>query len=349
MPNIGAAGPGWLENESSAPMKIPQNRQCPHSGRFAGPRRSPHPSAKRHLLCGLFAALVLFSQPALCGADNGDGLPKVLRVGLLTRILVDIDIHEAQVAVELWAKEMSRVMGMKSSAKVVIFPDSRSMCRAFRDGTLDIITLPCVEYLKIRERFPVEPLFVAANNVGTGREHLLITHRSSGIRSISDLRGKTIVLLPAARQEASHIWLDVLLMKEGKPIRTAYFRQVRESSTASQAIMSVFFRQADSAIVYRGAFETAVALNPQIGRRTRIIAESASLAGEVTCVPSAAGEKMKHTVLNAAMEMNKTIVGKQMGILFQVDRIIPYKPSYLDGLAELLKEQSNLKCKHLNP
>jgi ABC-type phosphate/phosphonate transport system substrate-binding protein len=330
---------------SGATMKIPQICERPNNGRLARLRRNPHSSAKRHLLCGLFAALVLLSQPAITGADNGDGLPKVLRVGLLTRILVDIDVHEAQVAIELWAREMSRTMGMKSSAKVMIFPDSQAMCRAFRDGTLDIITLPCVEYIKIRDKSLVEPIFVAANSVGKGRDHLLIAHRDSGIRSIPDLRGKTMVLLPFARQEASHIWLDVLLMKEGKRNRADYFRQVREYSTASQAIMAVFFRQADAAIVNRGAFETAVALNPQIGRKTRVIAESASLAGEVTCVPAMADERMKRSITSAAMQMTKSAVGRQMSILFQVDRLIPYQPSYLDGLAELLKEQANLRGK----
>lgn len=330
---------------SNASIKKSGSHEHPRDSRLLETR---HPVQLLAALCGIIALaapLFLLSQPALAASERDEPLPKVLRVGLMAGIFVDTNTSEAQVAIELWAREMARILGMKSSAKVYIFPDLSSMSGALRRGTLDIICLPCVDYIKTRNSLSVDPLFVAANSVGQGREHLLITRRDSGIRSFSDLRGKNITLLPPAKQEASHIWLDVLLMKEGKRVRTGYFRQVGESSTASQAIMAVFFRQTDAAIVSRGTFETAVALNPQLGHRTRVVTKSASLAGEVTCVPSTTGENMRRRIMNAAMQMTETSVGRQMSVLFQIDRLIPYKPSYLDGLAGLLREQANLRGK----
>lgn len=310
-----------------------------------GLRRITSLSAAVRRFAALSVCLLVLSHQSIVLAEGSDGLPRVLRFGLLARILPDTDVHETQVAVELWAREMSHIMGYRSSAKVTVFSDPQAMCKAVRRGNLDIASLTAVDYLKIRNTVPLTPAFVAANNVGRGREHLLITHRDSGIRDFSGLRGKTLLLLPLTRQEPSHIWLDVLLMKEGKKNRSAYFHQVRETASASQAIMAVFFRQADAAIVSRGAFETAVALNPQLERRTRIIAESSSLAGDIVCIPDTVDEKMKRTITNAAMEMHKTAVGRQMGILFQVDRIIPYRSSYLDGLSELLREQAGIRKK----
>lgn len=307
--------------------------------------RNPSPFILKPLFVGLLIVMALLSQPPVTAADRGDGLPNVLRVGLYSQIFLDIAPQDAQVAIGLWAREMARVMGVNSSAQVIILPDSPAMSEAIRRESIDIITLPAVEYLKIRDTVPICPLFVSANNVGRGREHILIARRDNGISTFSDLRGKTIALLPSSKHESSHIWLDVLLMREGKRHRASYFRQVKESPAASHAIMAVFFRQIDAAIVSRGAYETCVALNPQMGRLISAVAESRSLAGEITCTPATTSEKMKLALENAAMQMHKTSVGKQMFVLFHMDRIIPYHPSYLDGLTELLKEQARLKAK----
>lgn len=329
---------------SGASIKKSGGHSPSRDGRLYGIRCPVHLAAVLRGIIALVAVLFVLSQASVA-SDRDEPLPKVLRVGLLTGIFVDTNTGEARVAIEMWAREMARILGMKSSAKVFIFNDLPSMSEALRRGALDIITLPGVDFIKTRNCLSVDPLFVAANCVGQGMEHLLITRRDGGIRSFSDLRGKSITLLPPAKQEASHIWLDVLLMREGKRDRTGYFRQVRESTSASQAIMAVFFRQTDAAIVSRGAFETAVTLNPQLGQRTTVIAKSASLAGEVTCVPATTDDNMRRKITNAAIQMNETSVGRQMSILFQIDRLIPYKPSYLDGLADLLREQANLRGK----
>jgi ABC-type phosphate/phosphonate transport system substrate-binding protein len=315
------------------------------SGRSGHRPRNISPLILKSLLVGLLIVMVMLLQPSVAAADQGDGLPRVLRVGLFSRIFIDIAPQDAQVAVGLWAREMARVMGINSSVQVIVLPDSPAMSEAIRRESIDIVTLPAVEYLKIRDTVPICPLFVSANNVGRGREHILIARRDSGISTFSDLRGKTMALLPFSKHESSHIWLDVLLMREGKRHRASYFRQVKESPSASHAIMAVFFRQIDAAIVSRVAYETCVALNPQLGRLISVVAQSGSLAGEITCTPATTSEKMKLALENAAMQMHKTSMGKQMFVLFHMDRIIPYHPSYLDGLTELLKEQARLKAK----
>ena len=63
-------------------------------------------------------------------ADQGDGLKKVLRAGFLSRVLSDVDPHDAQATLELLTREISRNMGLKTTPWVILFPDISSMADA---------------------------------------------------------------------------------------------------------------------------------------------------------------------------------------------------------------------------
>ena len=120
---------------------------------------------------------------------------------------------------------------------------------------------------------------------------------------------------------------------------------MKESATSSQALMAVFFKQFDAAIVTRGTLETSAALNPQLGGQLTIIAESHILLGDITCIPDNVAPSLQRAIENAAKHLHESTVGKQMFTLFQMDRAIPFQPSYLDGLEALLRERDRLKAK----
>jgi ABC-type phosphate/phosphonate transport system substrate-binding protein len=280
----------------------------------------------------------------ITGAELQDVVPNVLRVGFSSRILSDIDPRDAQVAMELWTKELSRSMGIKTLPQTVIFRNSADLLESLKKGELTIVSLPAIDYLKIRDETRLTPSIVSSSNEGRKREFVLITRRDSGIMTFADLRGRMILLLSPAQQEVSHLWLDVMLMREGKRDRSSFFRQVKEATSPSQAIMAVFFRQADASIVSRGAFETGKALNPQIGSQLSVISESKPLLGDITCIPDSVNEKLKRSIEYAALHLHERTVGRQIFTLFKIDRTIPYQPSYLSGISDLLKEYARLKA-----
>jgi hypothetical protein len=74
-----------------------------------------------------------------------------------------------------------------------------------------------------------------------------------------------------------------------------------------------------------------------------VIAESKPLHGDITCVPTMVSEKLKRAITNSALHLHETTTGKQIFTLFQIDKVIPYKASYLEGLIALLREQAKLQ------
>jgi phosphonate transport system substrate-binding protein len=264
-------------------------------------------------------------------------LPKVLKVGFSSNVFPEIDNSDAKVAMELWARELSRSAGI-SAAQVTIFRDSADLLNEIQRGRLHMVTMSAIEYMRYRDKIPLYPAFVAANKIGRNMEQLIIVHRKSGIKSVKELRGRSFAVLPTTKYVAAHIWLDVLLKRNGYADRNACFRQVKEFPKASQSILAVFFRQVDGCVVSRGSFETCKTLNPQLGKELLIIAESKSLMGDLSCLPTSIGESLKTAMEKAALHLQEDNVGKQILTLFQTDRVVTFKSSDMDGIVELLAE-----------
>lgn len=304
------------------------------------PRAKMGPAPGRRLcrfirLCCLLCWIL--TLPTVTSAVE-DPLPGVLHVAFSAGVFPDLDQRDVQVAMELWARELARKAGIPK-AQVTIFTRPDQIRGAVARGDMHVITMSAQEYLANRTRLDVAPAFVAANKTGANREQILLVRRDSGITTPAKLKGKRVAILPAAGREPGLIWLSVLLQREhaGPPAR--FFASVNETAKASQAVMGVFFRQYDGAVVFRSSFDTAKAMNPQLGRDLQAIAQSASILGEVTCLPNVLGRRMRQAIDEAAETLHTTPVGRQMAALFQIDRVIPFRPDYLTGLEELMRGQ----------
>jgi ABC-type phosphate/phosphonate transport system substrate-binding protein len=294
---------------------------------------------------GLFltiAFLLGFVTAIFAGQDSI--YTNTLKVGFSARVFPNVEQRDARVAMELWTRELARGLGFKTQPQTIIFQRPSDLLAAVNKGEMTVVTLPAMEYLQIKDKALMTPAIVEASNEGLSRRFVLIVRSDSGINSLAGLRGKPILIPSSTKYSASHLWLDVQLFKAGLEDRNSFFREVKES-TASQSIMGVFFKKADAAIVSRTALETSKSLNAQISNRMTIIAESKSLIGDITCIPSSNDDRMKHAVENAALHLHESATGRQMFTLFQVERTIPFKQIYLDGLIELIRERDRLAAK----
>jgi ABC-type phosphate/phosphonate transport system substrate-binding protein len=295
------------------------------------------------LTVAFLTIFLLDFQPIGCRAEDNGDLPKILRSGFLARVIADVDPRDAQATMELMTREVSLNLGLNTSPKVVLYQDARSMIEAVRRGDLDMVSMPTIDYLRIRDTVPLVPAFVGLHKEGVGLRFVLITHRQSGVRSINQLKGKTLLSLPTSKHEPAHVWLNMLILKGVKENTASFFRQVKEIDKVSQGIMGVFFRKADAALVTRSGLDAATLLNPQIEKQMVILAESSELSDGVTCFPAGMPEKTRQTLSRAIMQMSTSTSGRQLFTIFQTSGVVPFKEAYLEGLAELMRDESILK------
>lgn len=309
--------------------------------------QDPPPATVLRLLCHGLAPLLLLALlcipllPGFAHGERSNGTAPLLRVGISAQVFPDLDHNDVRIAMSLWTKEVARRVGVDCQPQPIILTSSADLAGAVRREELTLVSVSALEYLQLHDRVPLTPLIVSSRNNGRGQRFVLITHRGSGIRTVKDLNGKTIIL-PPTKNRASHLWLDVLLLREGKQERSAYFRQVREGGKASQAIMSVFFHQADAVVVSRDALETSKMLNPQIASQVSVIAESDYLLDGVTCIPRYVGAGLRTNIEKAALHLHETTAGRQILTLFQMERTTLFHPTQLAGVEELLRERDRL-------
>jgi hypothetical protein len=74
------------------------------------------------------------------------------------------------------------------------------------------------------------------------------------------------------------LWLDTQLLRQQLPPSHSFFRSVKLVENASQAVLPVFFRQADACLLPRWSYDTMVELNPQVKEQTTILVHSPLLA-----------------------------------------------------------------------
>lgn len=295
----------------------------------------------------LLLAVIIWLQ-SLCGAaEKDDDAPKLFRTGFMQNVFYNTDPRDAKAVLEVHSREISRIMGLPLTPKVVMFSEMDSMANALRKGELELAAIPSIEYLRIRKTIPLIPSFVGTSNKSPGITYVLITRKDSGIRSFSDLKGKSILIPAAAKHESSQIWLEVLLMKTDKGRRDTFFSQIKESPKISNAIMGVFFKQVDAAIVTRSGLNTSRELNPQLDAQLTILAESQSLSGAVVCLIPGTSETFRNKIYKAMLQLNDTKSGRQIYTIFQTDGIIPFKTEYLESLENLINEHKHLKARSI--
>jgi ABC-type phosphate/phosphonate transport system substrate-binding protein len=206
------------------------------------------------------------------------------------------------------------------------------------------VTMPSIEYLKLRKTTPLIPSFVASNNGGQGTRYVIITRKDSGIRSFAGLRGRSLLLpsLVSHVQDPGQLWLEVLLLKAGKGARGSYFSQIKGAPKMFNGIMAVFLHQADAAVVTRAGLDTSRQLNPQLAQLT-VVAESRPLSDGVTCLNPRTPEGFRNKLYQELLRLNDSSEGRQMYTIFHVSGMVPFTAACLEGLEELVNEHERLK------
>ncbi len=293
------------------------------------------------VLC-LLLTVVLRATPASAAAQSNDDMPRQFRSGFLQSVFTNLDPRDARVVLELHSQNIANELQLNVDNQVVMFDSLQLMVDAVRQGELELVSIPSIEYLNIRKTVPLIPAFVGTNGTSQGKDYVIITRKDSGIDTFSDLKGRSMMLPPVSTYEPAHLWLEVLLLKAGKGMRNTFFSQVKETPKITKAIIAVFFRQADAAIVTHEGLEISQELNPQLAAQLTVLDTSPNLGDFVTCMSPNTSEQFRIKLSKALVRLNESKSGQQLYLIFQTKGIVPFKPEYMEGLEGLLQERDRL-------
>ena len=200
-----------------------------------------------------------------------------------------------------------------------------------------------VEYLQNKERLPIKPVLVDPNQ----DSFILLVRNKDKINSLAELRSKKLNVYVGTNANLANIWLEVVLKESKLGDTETFFSDIKNGTTPSQVILSVFFGQSDVCMVKKSAFVTMSELNPQVGKSLMAIQTSVPFIDGIACFTNNFLTKnISSKVLKAAYEVEKYPSGQQIFSLLRMRQVSPFKEEYLESTKNLIKRYNELENKN---
>lgn len=267
---------------------------------------------------------------------------KIIRMGFSAELFSDVDIKDAEIAIEMWLNEVANQMS-DYRTKSGIYRNFSSLLKVLTTKEVDIIGLTTLEYIKIKKQIYLEPAVNTSYTDRVTEEFILLVRKDKNINEFSQLKNKKITISKDIRGDVSCLWLNTLLLKNDLPECKDFFKIIRRVYKPSQIVLPVFFNQADACIVRQKSFNTIIELNPQVGKELKVLAKSPGLLLGIVCFQKYCNKEIREEFFKAANRIHKEPKGKQILTLIKKDKMIPFKPEYLESIKALVKEYNRLK------
>lgn len=295
--------------------------------------------SRRQCLTFMAGAVAAAMAPRPCFAEENGPL---LRVAISTETLAGANINDARAAYTVWIREVTKHMG-SVHAEVVpeIFLPSEQLLSAIRRGAVDCYGITALEYVKVADL--TDPNFYLLQDyLADGMEYVLLVHNSSPFRRLADLRGAQIlthyhrdmVLLPA--------WLGTMLEANNLPPADKFFGSQMTRDSVNQVALPVFFRRVDGACLARRSWETAVELNPQLGRDVRALAVSPKVVPIAVCFRHNSSAEARHALLDAVVNITALPAGQQIVAMYQAHAFVVRTSAVMKTAVDMVTQYQRL-------
>jgi ABC-type phosphate/phosphonate transport system substrate-binding protein len=254
---------------------------------------------------------------------------------------LDESSDRSQTVIQAWNNTIAKKWGGTADSK--IYNNLAEIEQAVRAQQIDMVVLLPVEYLELKNRIPLEPLFVSAKSDGIYDTLVLVVRQDSGIQAVKDLKGKSLLNQKGLYAANRNMWIDILLMRNGVRDLDRFFSSVKEVNKPSKALLPVLFRQADACVVTRSSLQMMSELNPQLWQNLKVIEEAVPQLSSVIALRKGLPAKARNDLKEILGNLDHNIQGQQLLALFRVSKLVEFRPEYLTSQENFVREHRNLK------
>jgi len=211
--------------------------------------------------------------------------------------------------------------------------------RALINSPIDSIGLQFEEYLYISDHFETEHWFLTRTSGNLYEEYVLLAPVDGKIKQCEDLIGNNLIFYNSPRTSLAGYWLKSII----KGINTGYNGlepnvNITKTEKISKAVLPVFFDKADACSVTNSGLSTMIDLNPQIGRKFRIIMKSPPLIPAILCFRKNFDSPQKEKILTAFRELHTNLSGQQVLTIFQSEALVEVEKKELSTTRKFVLE-----------
>jgi ABC-type phosphate/phosphonate transport system substrate-binding protein len=297
---------------------------------------------------GVFAPLVflvlLFPSSLRISAQPAVLQVIAIQVGLSRSSMPDLNPKDVEASFFAIAHNLGHKRGYEVSIRTKVFERDADFESAMKRGEIQLAILDAWEYLGMSIGVTMEPVFVHAQQDRTLKEYLLLTRRQSGLNTLRDLRGKDVMILNRVESLLSLPWLEVLLGEERLGPKEAFFRKVESVQRPAAAVLAVFFGNRQACVVDRQSYQVMTEMNPQVGRELQVVASSLPFLNSIMCLSRKGwvSQQARDDLRAALRDLHLTSEGRQLLMMYQLDRLAPFQENLLASVIELRSKHKRL-------
>ncbi|MBN1141217.1 MAG: PhnD/SsuA/transferrin family substrate-binding protein [Deltaproteobacteria bacterium] len=286
-------------------------------------------------MAALFCAVFAFS-----GGGEASGEP--FRIGLTKAAFTMISTDDASAAVKFLGVTIIKEGSVPLVAVPIVLGGVEDILSTMRSKQVDAIILSTPEFGRTHHLVPFSPIFATRNANLLTESFVVVAHRKGPVKSIADLRNRTLYVHDMGRNCLSRMWLDTVLDQKKLPLSSSFLARVKMETKLSKAVLPVFFRQGDACLVTRDSFNTMVELNPQLGEDLTILAESPGMVPLLFVFRADFKSTYRDIIVKTFEELHQTVTGQQALTLFSIEAMEIIDLAFLKPTIELIASYDRL-------
>ncbi len=293
----------------------------------------------------LAAAWIVAGVPFLRGADaNPQDLVR-FRVAVSTSTVEGVNANDARAAIKIWADLFMQHLGLDAVGERAILMTPDQLVHAVRSDKVDAFSVTTPEYSQISSYVDRALIIGDETEVKAGNQYLLLVNAQSGFSKLPDLRGRNLIIHKGVRTCLAGMWLDTLLSEAGLGSTDQFFGQVTAEGKPAMAVLPVFFRRADAALVTQREFEGMCEMNPQLGKSLRVLATSPKMIHSFLLFHKDCPPQVKARLKDAMLGFHESTAGKQILTLWQSRRLVATDASVLRDALDMIASYERIKSR----
>ena len=189
-----------------------------------------------------------------------------------------------------------------------------------QSGGAELFPLHGYEVVERARELNLKPLLLATRSGRWETRFVLLVSTTSGIQSLRDLENRTLLVHRDGCGNLVDYWLDTAIAV-GTGMQRQSFARYQTVTQAREAVLPVFFGEADACVVSVAAYQSVVAQNPvQIPAKLTTLVKSKELPGQVVACRLNLPPEDQRRVIEQARRLTWDF-GEEPGALIPVEEV----------------------------
>lgn len=264
------------------------------------------------------------------------------RIGFTNSHFTEVNGKDAKAAMKIWAKTIADERGMPVEPEISIFDELDSLGEGLRKKRVDAAAINTLEYALLRQSVRFDPIFFHFEKGTPASRYVLLSNRNSTVRATADLKGKRLRIHRNPRTCLAPLWLEILLANGDFGRMDDFVTEVCWESKLSSVLLPLFFQKTDACVVTRAGFDTMRELNPQVGDKLMVIAESLEVVTRLFAFRADFQSHFRKEILSSLESMHQSVEGRQILNLFRTEELRRKPETLLETSLEMVEEYERL-------